>query len=677
MMAEYLLEIGLEEMPAHLVTPSINQLAERMEKFLSENRIKFNTIKKFSTPRRLAVLVEGMSESTEAVTERVKGPSSKIARDDQGNWSKAVLGFSRGQGVDPETLIEENGYLYADKHTPGVKSSEVLEQVGREVIEKMNFSTYMKWGNNTLLFVRPIQWLISLYNEVVVPFSILEDQAGRTSRGHRFLANNDIVIESASDYEKALLDNFVIADATSRRDLITGQIDELAKKNDWTMYLEPGLLEEVNNIVEYPTAFVGSFEDKYLEVPDEVLVTSMREHQRYFEVRDAGGNLLPNFVAVRNGNAEHLENVISGNEKVLVARLEDGEFFWREDQKLSIPELVEKLKKVTFHEKIGSIYEHMMRTQLIADIIAEKLGLDDNARKNIARASEIYKFDLLTNMVGEFPELQGIMGEKYALLAGENKEVAAAIREQYLPLSADGVLPQTMEGAVLSIADKLDTLLSFITVGLTPSGSNDPYALRRATQGLVRIIEDKNLDLKLDELLNTLYKLDINGFSYENQAAVVEFIRARVAKILEGSARRDLIEAAIESTNLDVSAISQAAKVLTERANEEGFKTSVEALARVANIAAKLETELLVSEELLENDSERALYTAVHKLELSDDVAASIASLFALEEVIADFFDNTMVMAEDEGVRNNRLSILATLAAKASTIADFTKINTK
>ncbi|WEV44816.1 glycine--tRNA ligase subunit beta [Streptococcaceae bacterium ESL0687] len=676
-MAEYLLEIGLEEMPAHLVTPSINQLVERMEKFLVENRVQFDSVEKFSTPRRLAVLVKVLADQSEEMTERVKGPSAKIARDAEGNWSKAVLGFSRGQGVNPDDLVEENGYLYADKHTAGVATPEILKNVGAEVIEKMNFSTYMKWGNNTLLFVRPIQWLVSLYNDQVVPFSILEDVASNVSRGHRFLANNDIVINSASDYEKALADNFVLANAEKRKNIITGQIEDLAKKNDWTMYLEPGLLEEVNNIVEYPTAFVGSFEEKYLEVPDEVLVTSMREHQRYFEVRDAGGNLLPNFVAVRNGNAEHLENVISGNEKVLVARLEDGEFFWREDQKLKISDLVEKLKKVTFHEKIGSIYEHMMRTKVIADIIAEKLGLSDTERKNIARAADIYKFDLLTNMVGEFPELQGVMGEKYALLAGENKEVSAAIREQYLPLSADGALPVEVEGAVLSIADKLDTLLSFVTVGLTPSGSNDPYALRRATQGVVRIIEDKNWDLKLDELIKDFYSLHINGFSYENQAAVMDFIRARVAKMLEGTARRDIIEAAIESSTLDVANIAAAAKILTEESAKEGFKTSVEALARVANLAAKLETEVAVSSELLENDSERALYTAVQNLVLSDNVAENIAALFALEEVIANFFENTMVMAEDEAVKNNRLGLLASLANKATTIADFTKINTK
>ncbi|OFI46595.1 glycine--tRNA ligase subunit beta [Floricoccus penangensis] len=676
-MAEYLLEIGLEEMPAHLVTPSINQLAERMEKFLAENRVDFESITKFSTPRRLAVLVNGLAEESEDITEKVKGPSMKIAKDDQGNWSKAVLGFSRGQGVNPDDLVEENGYLYADKHTPGVATSEILEKVGSDVIEKMNFSTYMKWGNNTLLFVRPIQWLVSLYNDQVVPFSILEDTASNVSRGHRFLANNDIVIKNACDYEKDLADNFVVANADVRKEEITNQIDVLAKENDWQMYLEPGLLEEVNNIVEYPTAFIGSFDEKYLDVPDEVLVTSMREHQRYFEVRDNQGNLLPNFVSVRNGNAEHIDNVISGNEKVLVARLEDGEFFWREDQKLKIEDLVEKLKKVTFHEKIGSIYDHMGRTKVIAEKLASHLMLSEDKIEKIDRAADIYKFDLLTNMVGEFPELQGVMGEKYALLAGEDEEVAAAIREQYMPLSADGELPESEIGAILSVADKLDTLLSFITVDLIPSGSNDPYALRRATQGIVRIIEDKNWDIELDKIIDELYPLRINGFKYKNRKAVMEFIRARVAKILEGRARRDIIDAVIATGSLDIANLTENAQILTAKSEKEGFKESVEALARVANMAGKLEGTPVIEEALFENDSEKALFKAIQAVNIGENAEENIDNLFNLAKPISDFFENTMVMTEDKKLKNNRLSLLSDLNNKAQKVADFSKINTK
>jgi len=321
-MTNYLLEIGLEEIPAHLVTPSINQLAERMETFLKENRLKFDKIIKFSTPRRLAILVEGLAEASEAIDEEVKGPSAKIAKDAQGNWSKAIQGFSRGQGATPDDLILKGDYYYAKKHIDGVKAEEILSKVGDEVIAKMTFSTYMKWGNNDFLFVRPIQWIVSLLEDKVVAFDLLDVTANRFSRGHRFLANVEVELKNANDYASKMPENFVLVDAEQRKAEISAQILALASENKWQVTLHKDLLEEVNNIVEYPTAFVGSFDPKYLSVPAEVLVTSMRDNQRYFEVYNQEGQLAPNFISVRNGNAENIENVVLGNEKVLVARLE-------------------------------------------------------------------------------------------------------------------------------------------------------------------------------------------------------------------------------------------------------------------------------------------------------------------------------------------------------------------
>lgn len=676
-MSKYLLEIGLEEMPAHLVSSAAQQLQKRMGDFLDENKITYDSIEKFSTPRRLAVLVDGLADKSEEIFEKVKGPSMKIAKDDQGNWSKAVLGFSRGQGVNPDDLVEDNGYLYADKHIAGVPTKEILTKVGADVVEKMQFTTYMKWANNSFLFIRPIQWLVSLYDEDIVPFFVLEDEASNISRGHRFLANNDIEVKSAAAYKETLASNFVIADAEERKATIEKQIDKLALDNKWKVFLELGLLEEVNNLVEYPTAFIGKFDEKYLDVPDEVLVTSMREHQRYFEVRDQNDELQANFISVRNGNEDFIENVAQGNEKVLVARLEDGEFFWREDQKLKIDDLVEKLKKVTFHEKIGSVYEHMGRTKIIAEKLANHLMLSKEDTANILRASEIYKFDLLTNMVGEFPELQGIMGEKYALLAGEDVDVASSIREHYMPISADGDLPKTEQGAVLAVADKLDTLLSFITVGLTPSGSNDPYALRRATQGIVRIIEDQNWDIELDKIIDELFYLRTEGFKYDNREVVMDFIKGRVAKMLDGTARHDIIEAVTSTDSLDVASLTETAQALTEKSKEETFKSSVESLARVANLAEKLEGSPVIEEALLENESEKALFDALQGIIFDKNIAENIEKLFALSPVIDDFFANTMVMSDDEKLKNNRLSLLADLNSKASQLADFRKITTK
>ncbi|MEG1487060.1 glycine--tRNA ligase subunit beta [Lactococcus sp.] len=673
-MTNYLLEIGLEEIPAHLVTPSINQLAERMEAFLNENRLKFDKIIKFSTPRRLALIVEGLSESSEAIDEEVKGPSAKIAKDAEGNWSKAIQGFSRGQGATPDDLILKGDYYYAKKHVDGVKAEEILSKVGDEVIAKMTFSTYMKWGNNDFLFVRPIQWIVSLLEDEIVAFDLLDVTANRFSRGHRFLANVEIELKNANDYASKMPENFVLVDAEHRKAEISAQILALASENNWQVTLHKDLLEEVNNIVEYPTAFVGSFDPKYLSVPAEVLVTSMRDNQRYFEVYNQEGQLAPNFISVRNGNAEHIENVVLGNEKVLVARLEDAEFFWKEDQKLKIEDLVAKLAKVTFHAKIGSITEHMARTKLIAAKLADIAGLTDEEKVDVARSAEIYKFDLLTGMVGEFDELQGVMGEKYALLAGENANVAAAIREHYMPTSADGQLPETKVGSVLAAADKIDSVLSFFNVGLIPSGSNDPYALRRAVQGLIRIIEKMNWHFDLS--------LFIDQFEGQNHAEILEFVKARVQKLLlEKLDRYDIVEAAINSSNFDITNMMESAFVIDGHKLHEPFKPAIENVSRSINLVKKAADIAEINPALFEEDTEQALYDAVISLQnqwtYKPCEEKFRAIVHTLAPAIEAFFDNVMVMAEDLAVRDNRIALLSEVVALTSVMADFSLINTK
>ncbi|MGY3735476.1 glycine--tRNA ligase subunit beta [Lactococcus taiwanensis] len=673
-MTNYLLEIGLEEIPAHLVTPSINQLAERMETFLKENRLKFDKIIKFSTPRRLAILVEGLAEASEAIDEEVKGPSAKIAKDAQGNWSKAIQGFSRGQGATPDDLILKGDYYYAKKHIDGVKAEEILSKVGDEVIAKMTFSTYMKWGNNDFLFVRPIQWIVSLLEDKVVAFDLLDVTANRFSRGHRFLANVEVELKNANDYASKMPENFVLVDAEQRKAEISAQILTLASENKWQVTLHKDLLEEVNNIVEYPTAFVGSFDPKYLSVPAEVLVTSMRDNQRYFEVYNQEGQLAPNFISVRNGNAENIENVVLGNEKVLVARLEDAEFFWKEDQKLKIEDLVAKLAKVTFHAKIGSITEHMARTKEIAAKLADIAGLTDEEKRDVARSAEIYKFDLLTGMVGEFDELQGVMGEKYALLAGENANVSAAIREHYMPTSAEGELPETKVGAVLAAADKIDSVLSFFNVGLIPSGSNDPYALRRAVQGLIRIIEKMNWHFDLS--------LFIDQFEGENHLEILDFVKARIQKLLlEKLDRHDIVEAAINSSNFDVANIMEVAFVIDAHKDHRPFKPSMENITRSINIVKKNKSTSSVNAASFESQAEQNLYDVVVSLQ-DEWMQLSAENKFRtlvhdLCPAIENFFENVMVMAEDEAVRENRLALLSEVVTLTSSMADFSLINTK
>jgi len=660
-----LVELGLEELPAYVVTPSEKQLGEKMAAFLKENRLSFEAIQTFSTPRRLAVRVTGLADKQSDLTEDFKGPAKKIALDSDGNFTKAAQGFVRGKGLTVEDIefreIKGEEYVYVTKEEVGQAVEAIVPGVV-DVLKSLTFPVSMHWANNTFEYIRPV-------------LDFLDIKGGRVSRGHRFLGQ-ETKIQSALSYEEDLRKQYVIADPREREQMIVDQIKAIETEHGVRIEIDDDLLNEVLNLVEYPTAFMGSFDAKYLEVPEEVLVTSMKEHQRYFVVRDQDGKLLPNFISVRNGNAEHLENVIKGNEKVLVARLEDGEFFWREDQKLVISDLVEKLNNVTFHEKIGSLREHMIRTGQIAILLAEKAGLSADETIDLARAAAIYKFDLLTGMVGEFDELQGIMGEKYALLAGETPAVAAAIREHYMPTSAEGELPESKVGAILAIADKLDTILSFFSVGLIPSGSNDPYALRRATQGVVRILDAFGWHIAMDELIDSLYALKFDSLTYENKVEVMDFIKARVDKMM-GSTPKDIKEAVIAGSNFVVADMLEAASALVEASKEEDFKSSVESLSRAFNLAEKAEGVATVDSALFENEEEKALAEAVESLVLSGTASQQLKQLFALSPVIDAFFENTMVMAEDQAVRQNRLAILSQLTKKAAKLARFNQINTK
>lgn len=662
-----------------MVTPSEKQLGDRMAAFLNEKRLAFEGIQTFSTPRRLAVRVSGLADAQTDLTEDFKGPSKKIALDADGNFTKAAQGFVRGKGLTTDDIefreVKGEEYVYVTKHEAGKAAKEVLIDIP-EILSAMTFPVNMHWANNTFEYIRPVHTLTVLLDDEALDLDFLDIHSGRVSRGHRFLGH-ETEIASADSYEEDLRRVFVIADAKERQDMIVNQIKDIEKVQNVQVEIDDELLNEVLNLVEYPTAFMGSFDTKYLEVPEEVLVTSMKNHQRYFVVRDQAGKLMPNFISVRNGNAEYLENVIKGNEKVLVARLEDGEFFWREDQKLKIADLVAKLDNVTFHEKIGSLSEHMKRSKVIAAYLAEKAGASAEESKALARAAEIYKFDLLTGMVGEFDELQGIMGEKYALLAGEDAAVATAIREHYLPNSADGDLPETKVGALLALADKLDTILSFFSVGLIPSGSNDPYALRRATAGVVRIMDAFGLKIPMDELIDNLYALSFDSLTYEHKAEVMDFIRARVEKMMSKSVSKDIKEAVLAGSNFVVAEMIEAADALVEASKAADYKAAVESLSRVFNLAEKTPADVTVDASLFENDEEKALAQAAAELNLSGSANDKLAQLFALSPVIDKFFDNTMVMVDNEAVKNNRLAILAELTAKASSVAAFNKLNTK
>ena len=674
-----LVELGLEEMPAYVVTPSMKQLRDKIAAFLTDNRLTFDKIEMFSTPRRLAVRVSNLSEKQTDLTEDFKGPSKKIALDAEGNFTKAAQGFVRGKGLTVEDIafreVKGEEYVYVTKQEIGKPVEELIDGV-TDVLTSLSFPVNMHWGTNTFEYIRPVHTLTVLLDDESFLMNLFDIESGRTSRGHRFLGH-EVKIQSADSYEEDLRKVFVIASPMERENMILDQIKEIERMHNVHVEIDEDLLDEVLNLIEYPTAFIGRFDERYLDVPEEVLVTSMKVNQRYFVVRNENGKLLPYFVSVRNGNTEHLENVVKGNQKVLVARLEDAEFFWREDQRLVISDLVEKLKNVTFHEKIGSLAEHMERTAKIAALLAEKAQLSKQEMKDVARAAAIYKFDLLTGMVGEFDELQGIMGEKYALLAGENTAVAKAIREHYLPTASDGELPDTKVGAILAIADKMDTILSFFSVGLIPSGSNDPYALRRATQGVVRILDKFGWHIALDELVEEIYALQFDSLTYSNKEQVLDFFRARIEKMMDSDVPKDIVSSVLNSSTFVVRDLVEVAALLAEKAQEDSFKSSVESLARVFNLAEKAETASVVDESLFENAEEKALHAAVENLTLSDDLADNIEQLFALSPVIDAFFDNTMVMAEDEAIRANRLALLAALMTKAKKVAQFNQINTK
>lgn len=678
MVKNLLIELGLEELPAYVVTPSEQQLGERLAAFLKDKRLSFQDIKTFSTPRRLAARVTGLADKQTDLTEDFKGPAKKIALDEEGNYTKAAQGFVRGKGLTTDDIefreVKGVEYLYVTKNEVGKPAQEVLADLP-QVLNQMTFPVNMHWAKNSFEYIRPVHTLTVLLDDKALDMDFLDIHSGRVSRGHRFLGQ-ETEIASATSYEDDLRAQFVIADAKEREAMIVEQIKAIEAAENVQVEIDPDLLNEVLNLVEYPAAFMGAFDAKYLALPEEVLVTSMKNHQRYFVVRDQDGNLKANFISVRNGNDQYIENVVKGNEKVLVARLEDGEFFWREDQKLKIEDLVAKLADVTFHEKIGSLAEHMKRSRVIAKYLAEKVGLSSDEGQAVARAAQIYKFDLLTGMVGEFDELQGLMGEKYALLAGEDAAVATAIREHYLPNSADGDLPETKVGAVLALSDKLDTLLSFFSVGLIPSGSNDPYALRRATAGIVRILDAFGWEMSLDQLIADLYDLSFDSLSYANQADVMTFIRARVDKMIDRAISKDIRTAVLDSTNHVVTEQLAASSAIFQKSKEAGYKEAVESLSRVFNLAEKAE-QTTVDESLFENQQEKTLYEAVEALAISHDMTANVEALFGLAPVITDFFDHTMVMVDDQKLKSNRLAILKRLADKASHVAIFNQLNSK
>ncbi|MGI6224611.1 MAG: glycine--tRNA ligase subunit beta, partial [Peptococcales bacterium] len=524
-MRNLLLEIGTEEIPAKFMPPALQQLKEMAEKKFSEARLAYQEVKAYGTPRRIVLYVQGLPEVQGDLIEEVKGPSAKVAFDSEGNPTKAAQGFARGQGVDVNNLTvketDSGSYVFALKKIAGRPVQEVLKEILPQLVLGINFPKPMRWGYSDLKYARPIRWLVALFGTEIINFNIGEVTSNSISRGHRFLGKEEIDIASADQYFALLEENYVMVDPNQRKKVIAQEIEELASSVGGQVEPDDELLEEIIYLIEYPTALMGSFDEKYLAIPKEAVITPMKEHQRYFPVLDANGDLLPRFITVRNGNKDHLEIVQAGNEKVLEARLADAKFFYDEDQKVKLEEYVEKLKAIVFQESLGTIYEKVERIKLGVINLSCTLGIEKAIEERALRAAHLSKADLVTNMVYEFPELQGIMGEKYALLSGEDHVVAKAIFEHYLPRNAGDILPETMEGTLVSITDKMDTIAGCFAVGIEPTGSQDPYALRRHALGICHIIIDKGLNISLkaviEQALNSYQnKLDIDKAQLTN-----------------------------------------------------------------------------------------------------------------------------------------------------------------
>lgn len=686
---DLLIEIGLEEMPARFVTNSMVQFGEKIENWLKEQRISFEKIEVFSTPRRLAVLVHEVAETQEDISEEARGPAKKIALDDEGNWSKAAQGFARGQGVAVDDIffkeVKGTEYVFVNKFLKGQSTFELLPQL-KEIIVGLNFPKNMRWGNYSMRYIRPIQWMCTLYGEQIIPITITDIESSNKSYGHRFLGEK-VTITSPKSYKETLHAQSVIVDPSERKTLIRNQISNIEKENNWVIPIDEELLEEVNNLVELPTALSGSFDEKFLKIPDEVLVTSMKEHQRYFPVKQKEDEqLLPYFVTVRNGNDQHLENVAKGNEKVLRARLADAEFFYLEDQKIEIDKALNKLDSIIYREELGSIGDKVRRVKMLANQISSLLQMEQQTKSKIDRAASICKFDLVTNMVGEFTELQGVMGEKYAVLFGEDKDVAKAINEHYKPRSADDSLPSTEISAVVSMADKLDTIVGSFGIGVIPTGSQDPYGLRRQASGIVQILGDQNWNIKIE----TLVEMTLESFKNlqlltkdpkEVSNDLVQFFNMRIKNLLqENQVRYDVIDAVIDSTEGTVSEFIKKADLLMQKVEEPDLKEVVEALSRVTNISAKASSNQFDPSKF-ESAQEKELNKAYNEVKESfnkelaaGNIDKAYQLLVSLNPVINDYFDNTMVMADDETVRNNRLGQMKALSEVILSFANFNRI---
>lgn len=678
MAEDVLFEIGAEEIPAGAMPGILAQLKSLTETKLQEHHLKYEVIRTMGTPRRITLMVDGAVDMSEELSERHKGPSAAIAYDADGNPTKAAIGFARGKGLDVADLVVEDGYIYAETKTAGVKAMDFFTQILPELIHGLSFPKSMHWGDLDDKFIRPVRWILALLGTAVIPVEFAGVRSSNFSRGHRFLGERGVLVQHPADYIKNLEDNFVIVDQDKRRDMISKQLHDLADSKNATIVWDDDLLEEVLYLVEYPTALCGTFDESYLALPDAAVITPMKDHQRYFPLVSKDGKLLPMFLTVRNGDSHSLDVVTAGNERVLRARLDDAKFFFNEDRKKALADRSEGLKKIVFQEGLGNLADKTERLLALGAEFGEACGLGEDAMVELERATVLAKTDLTTGMVTEFTELQGIIGKEYALLDGESGEVAEAIFEQYLPRFAGDILPETPAGKVLSIIDKVDNIVATFSRGLIPTGSQDPYALRRQTIGVLNILSNSAWNVSLEPLWRQ--DLTLLGVPEAKHDEIVgqlnNFFALRLKNIyLDHEVPHNVIELVLSNPTVTVTQADGLVKAIMAHRIDENVEL-VQAYTRMYNLV-KNESYKAVDDLLFSDEAEKALFKeAVLAYENSQtalenkDYDKVVAIPETLVPAINKFFEDVMVMVDDEAVKANRLQLVRLAYESMAVIGD-------
>ena len=689
-MPSYLLEIGCEEIPAAFIPTSYKFLLDEWTKRLSALNLPFSSIESGGTPRRLYVNIEGLPVSQVDKTEIIMGPPANIAFNSDGSLTEAAKKFAASKGIDESTLkkvtTQKGDYLQGEKRTGGEKTADLLMKTAPEIIKSIPFPKSMKWGNNDFRFVRPIHWFLSVYDEKPLVFETDGITASNITYGHRFLAPAAIEVKNAAEYKEKLENAFVYIETSKRRDIILAQIKEIEAKENVCVEIDEDLLNTVSDLVEYPNAILGSFEDSFLTLPEEVLITSMKIHQKYFPVKDSDNTLINKFAGVANIKSPNGDGTIRlGYERVLRARLNDALFFYNNDKKVKLEERAEQLKKVVYHEKLGTSYEKMERFKAIASFLAEKLCSDK--KENVEKTAYLCKADLLSEMVYEFPELQGIMGYYYAKNEGIDEDIARGIMEHYLPKFAGDVLPETDEGRLTSIADKIDTISGVFAAGMKPTGNLDPYGLRRSAIGIISIIEQAGYRIELKDIIEiTLDKLSSRLAFNKDEVIkeVLSFINLRYRQMLVSKdiVAADVFDAVCDKSS-DILKTLNLAKVLTNARGTDGFQTIAQAFKRINNILKKNNWDKeQFADELLQTDEEKALGSLIRNQNMQalldeEKNYATLDELMKFAPAVDNFFEKVMVMAEDEKIRENRLGLIACLRKVFLIIGDLGAIAAK